>query len=268
MLRKEINEFTEDEKNWMNTLAANYSVAQSDGFQLGYAQAVSDFTEYITDYWNGSDDKPQISVLDALVDLGEQIRKRKQIVEDNIRLLKDAGYEQHYLWKFKLKDEAFPITIKLFTKEFASDNVAHAEEQESDTPEREDVQIEPKSVHPDKESVQIEQESDQIEPEDVHVERESAQIEQGDVQIDGGQKEADDKPDPEQPAPEDASLGKAYGKWTEYMGKALSTLEQNLIIKGMTEENYTLSQIQSVVRLSQQTICNRKKKMKEAGELS
>jgi len=84
----------------------------------------------------------------------------------------------------------------------------------------------------------------------------------------GGQKEADDKPDPEQPAPEDASRGKAYGKWTEYMGKALSTLEQNLIIKGMTEENYTLSQIQSVVRLSQQTICNRKKKMKEAGELS
>ena len=251
MLRKEINELTEDEKNWMNTLSANYIVAQSDGFQLGYAQAVSDFTEYITDYWNGSDDKPQISVLDALVDLGEQIRKRKQIVEDNIRMMKDAGYEQHYLWEYKFKDEAFPITIKLFTKEFASDNVAHAEEQESVTPEQEDVQIE-------QESVQIEPESAQIEPESDHIES---------VQ-ESSSEDAAIQPDPEQDATKEVALTKGYGKWSDYMGKALSTLEQNLIIKGMTEENYTLSQIQSVVRLSQQTICNRKKKMKEAGELS
>lgn len=244
MLRKEINEFTEDEKNWMNTLSANYIVAQSDGFQLGYAQAVSDFTEYITDYWNASDDKPQISVLDALVDLGEQIRKRKQIVEDNIRMMKDAGYEQHYLWKYKFKDEAFPITIKLFTKEFASDNVAHAEEQESVTPEQEDVQIE--------------QESAQIEPESDHIES----------VYESSSEDAAIQPDPEQDATKEVEPTKGYGKWSDYMGKALSTLEQNLIIKGMTEENYTLSQIQSVVRLSQQTICNRKKKMKEAGELS
>ena len=52
------------------------------------------------------------------------------------------------------------------------------------------------------------------------------------------------------------------------MGKALSTLEQNLIIKGMTEEGYSLSQIARVVRLSHATICNRKKRMKEEGELS
>ena len=166
------HKFTEAEGKWMDAIAVNYIIGQSDGYQLGYAQALSDFTSYIVDYWNGSDDKPQQSVLDAIVDLGEQIRKRKQMVEDNIRMMKDAGYEQHYLWKYKFKDEAFPITIKLFTKEFASDNVAHAEEQESVTPEQEDVQIEQESAHPDKESAQIEQESAQSEHKNAQDEQE------------------------------------------------------------------------------------------------
>ncbi len=168
MLRKEINEFTEDEKNWMNTLSANYIVAQSDGFQLGYAQAISDFTENIISYWAGSDDKAQLSVLDTLVDLGEQLGKRKRVAEDNIKLLKKEGYDE-FGWFFTLNDECFPRRMGLFIKEFSSDVVK-----------------EPESARIEPESAQVEQESVQIEQENVHVEQESVQIEQEGVQIDGG----------------------------------------------------------------------------------
>jgi len=81
-------------------------------------------------------------------------------------------------------------------------------------------------------------------------------------------KAGSEEPEKEGDSPKAHSRGKAYGKWAEYMGRALSTAEQNLVIKGMTEEHYSLSQIASVVRLSQPTICNRKKRMKEEGELS
>ena len=247
MLRKEINEFTEDEKNWMNTIAVNFAIAQSDGFQLGYAQAISDFTENIISYWAGSDDKAQQSVLDTLVDLGEQLGKRKRVVEDNIKLVKKEGYDQ-FEWFFALNDKRFTRRMGLFIKEFSSDVVK----------EPESARIEPESAQVEQESVQIEPESAQIEPESDHIES---------VQ-ENSSEDAAIQPDPEQDAKKEVEPTKGYGKWSDYMGKALSTLEQNLIIKGMTEENYTLSQIQSVVRLSQQTICNRKKKMKEAGELS
>ena len=231
MLRKEINEFTEDEKNWMNTLSANYIVAQSDGFQLGYAQAISDFTENIISYWAGSDDKAQQSVLDTLVDLGEQLGKRKRVAEDNIKLVKKEGYDQ-FEWFFTLNDECLPRRMGLFIKEFSSDMIK-----------------EPESARIEPESAQIEQESVQIEQEDVHVEQESDQIESV---FESSSEDAAIQPDPEQDAKKEVEPTKGYGKWSDYMGKALSTLEQNLIIK----------------RLSQQTICNRKKKMKEAGELS
>lgn len=45
MKKKPVNEFTAEEKEWMDTVAVNYVLAQSDGFQLGYAQAISDFTD-------------------------------------------------------------------------------------------------------------------------------------------------------------------------------------------------------------------------------
>ena len=86
MIHKPTSEFTAEEKEWMDTIKVNYVVAQSDGFQLGYAQAINDFKESIIDYWNGSDDKPQQSVLDALVDLGVELRKRKQVAEKNIEI--------------------------------------------------------------------------------------------------------------------------------------------------------------------------------------
>lgn len=111
-------QFTEDEKNWMDTLAVNYIIAQSDGFQLGYAQALSDFTENIIDYWNGSDDKPQQSILDALVDLGVELGKRKWIAEKNIEVAKENGYDDCYNWEYREKDKPFSRNVKLFTKDF------------------------------------------------------------------------------------------------------------------------------------------------------
>lgn len=122
MEHKAVEEFTEDEKNRMNTIAVNYIIAQSDGFQLGYAQAVNDFTKNIIDYWKNSDDEPQQSVLDTLVDLGEQLGKRKRVAGENIKLVKKEGYDQ-FEWFFTLNDECFPRRMGLFIKEFTSDVV-------------------------------------------------------------------------------------------------------------------------------------------------
>lgn len=115
MIHKPTSEFTAEEKEWMDTIAVNYVVAQSDGFQLGYAQAINDFKESIIDYWNGSDDKPQQSVLDALVDIGVELGKRKQVVEKNIETAKDKGYEQYYNWNYKTKYDNWGINIGLYT---------------------------------------------------------------------------------------------------------------------------------------------------------
>ena len=237
MIHKAINEFTEDEKNWMNTIAANYVIAQSDGFQLGYAQAVNDFTKNIIDYWKNSDDEPQQSVLDTLVDLGEQLGKRKRVAGENIKLVKKEGYDQ-FEWFFTLNDEYFPRRMGLFIKEFTSEAVK-----------------EPESARIEPESAQVEQESAQVDQESVHAE----------IVEEPSTKAAEIQSEPEQAETEEDVPRKGFGKWSEYMGRALSTLEQNLIIKGMTEEGYTLSQISVVVRLSQQTICNRKKKIDWTG---
>lgn len=237
MEHKAVEEFTEDEKNWMNTIAVNYIIAQSDGFQLGYAQAVNDFTKNIIDYWKNSDDEPQQSVLDTLVDLGEQLGKRKRVAGENIKLVKKEGYDQ-FEWFFTLNDECFPRRMGLFIKEFTSEAVK-----------------EPESARIETESAQVEQESAQAEQENAHTE----------IVEEPSTKAAEIQSEPEQAETEEDVPRKGFGKWSEYMGKALSTLEQNLIIKGMTEEGYTLSQISVVVRLSQQTICNRKKKIDWTG---
>ena len=101
MKNKPISELTSEEKEWLDTVVINYIIAQSDGFQLGYAQAINDFTENIIDYWEGSDDKPQQSVLDALVDLGVELGKRKQNAVKNTDIAKDRGYEQYYKWSYE-----------------------------------------------------------------------------------------------------------------------------------------------------------------------
>ncbi len=121
MKKKATNEFTEEEKNWMDTIAVNYIIAQSDGFQLGYAQALNDLTSNIVDYWNGSDDKPQQSVLDSIIDLGVELGKRQETAKENIRIVKERGYENYYNWQYRSADEPFGRIVNLFTKDFDED---------------------------------------------------------------------------------------------------------------------------------------------------
>ena len=116
MKHKATNTFTKNEKEMMDTIAVNYILAQSDGFQLGYAQALSDFTESIVDYWKCSDDAPQQSILDILVDLGVQLGDRQRVVEENIKQAKERGFEQYYNWQYKEKDEPFGRVVKLYTR--------------------------------------------------------------------------------------------------------------------------------------------------------
>ena len=116
MKHKATDTFTEIEKEMMDTIAVNYIIAQADGFQLGYAKALSDLTENIVDYWQGSDDKPQESMLDTLVDLGVELGKRQRIAKENIRQAKSRGYENYYRWQYKEKDEPFGRVVNLFTK--------------------------------------------------------------------------------------------------------------------------------------------------------
>ena len=121
MKNKAVSELTKEEKEWMDTLAVNHIIAQSDGFQLGYSQAINDFTDYIIDYWQGSDDKPQKSVLDALVDIGVELGRRKEIAKKNIETAKEDGYERYYNWEYKEKDKPFKTYVNLFTKDSEED---------------------------------------------------------------------------------------------------------------------------------------------------
>lgn len=116
MKRKATNTFTKFEKEMMDTIAINYILAQSDGFQLGYAQAISDFVDNIIDYWEESDDKPQQSVLNTLVDLGRELAARKRTAEENIKQAKKFGYEQYYNWQFKNTDLPLGRIVPLFTQ--------------------------------------------------------------------------------------------------------------------------------------------------------
>ena len=116
MKHKAFNDFSEIEKEMMDTIAVNYILAQSDGFEIGYAQALSDFTEKIIDYWKVSDDAPQQSILDVLVDLGVELGNRKKVADKNIRQAKERGYEQYYNWQYKEKDTPFGRVINLYTK--------------------------------------------------------------------------------------------------------------------------------------------------------
>lgn len=100
MKQKEVKDFTKEDKEFLETAAVNYVIAQADGFQMGYAQAINDFTECIMDYWQGSDDEPQKSVLDALVDMGVELEKRKQVAEENVKEANKRGYEGNYKWGY------------------------------------------------------------------------------------------------------------------------------------------------------------------------
>ena len=121
MKHKATNDFSEIEKEMMDTIAINFILAQSDGFQLGYAQALSDFTENNISQWKGSDDAPKQSILDVVVDLGVELGNRQNVVRENKKKKKKRGFEQYYNWQYKEKDEPFGRTIGLYTKAESED---------------------------------------------------------------------------------------------------------------------------------------------------
>lgn len=121
MKRKATKFFTDQEKEMMDTIAVNFIIAQSDGFQLGYAQALSDFVDNIIDYWEGSDDKPQSSVLHTLVDLGIELGKRQETAKMNVSKAKEYGYERYYNWQYKNKELRYGKIVSLFTKKEEDD---------------------------------------------------------------------------------------------------------------------------------------------------
>lgn len=121
MKRKATNSFTDQEKEMMDTIAVNFILAQSDGYQLGYGQAISDFIDNIVAYWEGSDEKPQSSVLHTLVDLGVNLGKRQETAVANVSQAKKQGYEQYYNWQYKNKDLRFGRIVPLFTQKEGGD---------------------------------------------------------------------------------------------------------------------------------------------------
>ena len=59
----------------------------------------------------------------------------------------------------------------------------------------------------------------------------------------------------------DFSPASGLGEWAKYKERALSTSEQNYIIKGMFDDGYSVAVISTVTRLSQATVYNRIKKL-------
>ena len=86
---------------------------------------MSDFTANIIDYWKGSDDEPQQSVLDAIVDLGIELERRKARAVKNKDEAIKAGYEQYYNWQYKHKEDSFGTVVNLYTKADAQEEKKH-----------------------------------------------------------------------------------------------------------------------------------------------
>ena len=51
-----------------------------------------------------------------LVDMGENLGKRKGIAERNIKEANKKGYEKYYVWEYRENDEPFTRNVPIFTK--------------------------------------------------------------------------------------------------------------------------------------------------------
>lgn len=102
----------------------------------------------------------------------------------------------------------------------------------------------------------------------VQIESESAIVGQESVSIDSAEEAEQEKSSDilsgnwteyEKPAKHKSISD--LGEWAKYRGRALTTSEQNYVIKGMKDEGYSFSVISNVVRLSVPTVSSRYKKM-------
>ncbi len=109
-----------------------------------------------------------------------------------------------------------------------------------------------------------------VELEDAQTAQESVQIAQESAQPEPEAAEEEPEGPKEEPKEEEKPVkhesASNLGEWAEYQGRALSTSEQNFVIKHMRDEGYSFSVIATVVRLSGPTVSSRYKKLCEEAE--
>ena len=214
---------------------------------------------------------------------------RAELKELNTDQLRDyvidlKGIENAQDWK-----NAKPVTLMELIEEAMANHpevfwIVEYSEPGDELVEPEGVQIEQKNDQTEQESAQDEQEAAQDEPEVVQevtpepeqelaqevvqIESESAIVGQESVSIDSAEEAEPEKSSDilsgnwteyEKPAKHKSISD--LGEWAEYRGLALTTSEQNYVIKGMKDEGYSFSVISNVVRLSVPTVSSRYKKM-------
>lgn len=207
---------------------------------------------------------------------------RAELKELNIDQLRDyvidlKGIENAQDWK-----NAKPVTLMELIEEALANHpevfwIVEYSEPGDELIEPEVVQIEQKNDRTEQECAQDEPEVVQEvtpEPEQepaqevVQIESESAIVGQESVSIDSAEEAEPEKPSDilsgnwteyEKPAKHKSISD--LGEWAKYRGRALTTSEQNYVIKGMKDEGYSFSVISNVVRLSVPTVSSRYKKM-------
>lgn len=214
---------------------------------------------------------------------------RAELKELNTDQLRDyvidlKGIENAQDWK-----NAKPVTLMELIEEAMANHpevfwIVEYSEPGDELVEPEVVQIEQKNDQTEQESAQDEQEAAQNEhevvqevtpePEQepaqevVQIESESAIVGQESVSIDSAEGAEPEKSSDilsgnwteyEKPAKHKSISD--LGEWAKYRGRALTTSEQNYVIKGMKDEGYSFSVISNVVRLSVPTVSSRYKKM-------
>lgn len=214
---------------------------------------------------------------------------RAELKELNTDQLRDyvvnlKGIENAQDWS-----NAKPVTLMDLIEEALANHpevfwIVEYSEPGDDPVEPENVQIEQKNDQTEQECAQDEQEAAQNEhevvqevtpePEQelaqeiVQIESESAIVGQESVSIDSAEEAEPEKSSDilsgnwteyEKPAKHKSISD--LGEWAKYRGRALTTSEQNYVIKGMKDEGYSFSVISNVVRLSVPTVSSRYKKM-------
>lgn len=214
---------------------------------------------------------------------------RAELKELNTDQLRDyvidlKGIENAQDWK-----NAKPVTLMELIEEAMANHpevfwIVEYSEPGDELVEPEVVQIEQKHDRTEQESAQDEQEAAQDEPEVVQevtpepeqepaqevvqIESESTIVGQESVSIDSAEEAEPEKSSDilsgnwteyEKPAKHKSISD--LGEWAKYRGRALTSSEQNYVIKGMKDEGYSFSVISNVVRLSVPTVSSRYKKM-------
>ena len=118
---KRKNDYSAEEKKWLDTAAVNYVIAQADGFQQGYGQAVQDFIHDIVDHqWGCSDDRIPEAVLSVLFGLSQLYHKRKNNAKKNEEIALENGYQFHD-HRLQLKTESAGQYVRIYLKANDSD---------------------------------------------------------------------------------------------------------------------------------------------------